>query len=236
MTRIAIADNDNVIIGLMKQYIMNYQREKNIQFKLYTFNDCTELINSEVKTDLIFIDVEMPGEDAIKAAKQIRKKDKLVKIVCMMSRTEFSISLFAVHPFDVLKKPVKQEKLVSVLDEYSEYSQQQNRSPMVSFRSDTGIIVINTLDVIAFEYIHNRGVMIYMKNKNIEIRASIKEVMKSINSDIFTCPHKSFIVNIKEIRKISDFTIVMSNGLIIPAAQKRYKEIKNLLLTSMSQS
>lgn len=229
MIRIAICDDEYKIVKEIEDIIRDYQSIVHSQFEIHTFTNGIDMINSQHEFDLIFLDIEMPDIDGIKAAKIIREKDKNVRFVYVTSHSECALNVFAVHPFDFAVKPVNAIKIHEILSEYMDYSKQRNCEEKVTLKSTSGIIVLNLKNVVAFEYTDNRRILVHSADKSYEIRGSITEILQTINSEHFVSPHKSFIVNLREVNRISDFTIIMSNGLKIPVAQKRLKEFQTVL-------
>jgi two-component system LytT family response regulator len=229
MIRIAICDDEHTIVKKLENIVHDYDSRKHSQFEIHTFSDGIDLISSKLKFDLIFLDIEMPNIDGIKAAKKIREKDKNVRFVYVTSHSECALNVFAVHPFDFAVKPVDANKIHEILSEYIEYSRQRDFEEKVTLKTTSGTIVLNLKNVVAFEYTDNRRILVHTADKIDEIRGSITEILKTISSEHFVSPHKSFIVNLREVNKIADFTIFMSNGLKIPVAQKRLKEFQTVL-------
>lgn len=229
MIRIAICDDEYKIVKEIEDIIRDYQSIVHSQFEIHTFTNGIDMINSKREFDLIFLDIEMPDIDGIKSAKIIREKDKNVRFVYVTSHSECALNVFAVHPFDFAVKPVNAIQIHKILSEYMDYSKQRNCEEKVTLKSTSGIIVLNLKNVVAFEYTDNRRILVHSADKSYEVRGSITEILQTINSEHFVSPHKSFIVNLREVNRISDFTIIMSNGIKIPVAQKRLKEFQTVL-------
>lgn len=229
MIRIAICDDEDNIVNKIEGIVRNYQSKVHSQFEIHTFSNGIDLISSQFKFDLIFLDIEMPDVDGIRAAKKIREKDKNVRFVYVTSHSECALNVFAVHPFDFAVKPVDANKIHEILNEYMEYSKQRDFGEKVTLKTISETIVLNLKNVIAFEYTDNRRILVHTADKSDEIRGSITEILQTINSEHFVSPHKSLIINLREVNKIADFTIFMSNGLKIPVAQKRLKEFQTVL-------
>ena len=79
----------------------------------------------------------------------------------------------------------------------------------------------------ADEYTGNRRITVYTESETHCIKGSLSEVFSLINSESFTSPHKSFIVNMEHIDKLTGFTLFTTNGIEVPIAQKKLKEFQN---------
>lgn len=226
MYKIAVCDDELPVLESIEKYIGDYWVAFHVDFSIEIFQDGNKLLNSTSQFDLIFLDIEMPEINGIETARKIRLNDKDIKIVYVTSYSGYALQAFAVHPFDFIVKPVTQENIFHILNEYLDYASQQKPSVMIELRSIVGSIMLNLDEIIAFEYVDNRKLKVYITEKQYEIKGSITEIRQMIQSDSFTSPHKSFIINMKYVKRLSNFIIYMHGGIEIPVAQKKLKEFK----------
>ncbi len=230
MINIAICDDEIEIVKQIENIVRKNLENTNIKFRIHTFTDGQALTHSSCHFDLIFLDIEMPNTDGITAAKAIRQWDKEAKFVYVTSHSEYALKVFAVHPFDFAVKPINSQRIITVLNEYLEYSsRRKSDEEMITFKKASETVVLDLNDIIAFEYIDNRRITVYKSDGTDEISGGINEVLRLINSKGFASPHKSFIVNLREVKSIVGYDVIMSNELSIPVAQKRLKEFKETL-------
>lgn len=226
MYRIAVCDDCLSTAENIRTYLKAYQAENKMDFSIHLFTDGAALLASSVKFDLIFLDIEMPEIDGIETAKAIRLHDKEAAVIYVTSHSSYAIRVFAVHPFDFIVKPCKKEDIYRVVCDYIGYASKKALPPMIELKGRTGSFTLSLDEIIAFEYVENRRMKVYLPEKEYEIKGSITEMMRLIGFDSFTSPHKSFIINMKHVKRIHDFTICMQNGIEVPVAQKRLKEFR----------
>ncbi|WNQ10055.1 response regulator [Paenibacillus aurantius] len=70
------------------------------------------------KADLVFLDIEMPGENGLTAAERIQALYPEAKIVFVTAYQEYAVKAFEVEALDYLLKPVSKERLAKALDRY----------------------------------------------------------------------------------------------------------------------
>ena len=82
MFRIAVCDDEKSVREQMERILSGYTKRE-------CLTDCfasgEELIKSENRYDVIFLDIDMAGINGIEAAKRLREKDKQVKIIYLTS-------------------------------------------------------------------------------------------------------------------------------------------------------
>jgi len=96
-----------------------YRVERNQDITYAAFHSPLELL-SEVergtRLDIIFLDVLMPGQDGISAAREIRKYDTSVKIIYLTSSSEYAVDSYEVGAYFYQLKPIWQESFYRLMD------------------------------------------------------------------------------------------------------------------------
>lgn len=230
MINVAVCDDETNIVEQIKNYLINYQSEKKFQFNIGTFFNGEELLESKIVFDLIFLDIEMNGIDGIRAAGILMQRFRKTKIVYISSHSELALACYAVHPFDFIEKPLSNDKILNVLNEFMTYlSDLPNEYTIIEFKGVNGPLLLEPRNIFVLEYTGNRRVTIYTSDKKYEVRGSLYEVIKLIPSDSFTSPHKSFIINMEYVKSQDKFTLFMTNNIEVPIAQKKIKEFQKEL-------
>ncbi len=70
---------------------------------------------------------------------------------------------------------------------------------------------------------------VHYRTKTVERRGSIQALIKEMDSELFFCPHGSFIVNAKCVSSVSRTSLVLTNGAVIPISRSRQTEVKEFL-------
>lgn len=89
------------------------EKSGDIEVKAHFTNvkDAVEFLNKEV-VDIIFLDVEMPGEDGFHLIDQIAYSPK---IILTTSKTEYAYNAFEYNVTDFLKKPFTYQRFQEAL-------------------------------------------------------------------------------------------------------------------------
>ena len=67
--------------------------------------------SEEVKIDIAFLDIEMPGINGVELAKQLKKINPLVNIIFVTAYDSYALDAYKVHASGYLSKPVKADKI-----------------------------------------------------------------------------------------------------------------------------
>ncbi|CEJ73469.1 DNA-binding response regulator [[Clostridium] sordellii] len=229
MINIAICDDEINIINKTKKLIQDYDKE---DIDIYVYENGEELINSDKEFHIIFLDIDMKGLDGIETAKKLREYDKKVKIIYVTNYTDYTYSAFSVHAFGYLVKPLNKKELHNQLDEAFSYTEEISKN--LEFITRDGVIRIDTNSIYYFEY-EQRKVIMKTINKNYILKKKISEIGKDIKDYGFEMPHKSFVVNLYNIKTIKGYDVHMMDGSVIPLSQKKSSQFRDSLNRYLSK-
>ena len=88
MLRIAFCDDDLAVLNELNTFLDKYRTERRQDMVYAAFRSPLELLaqlEKGMQLDILFLDVLMPGENGIEAAKEIRQYDRNVKIIFLTS-------------------------------------------------------------------------------------------------------------------------------------------------------
>lgn len=97
--------------------------------RAYSGEECLERI-SEEKSDVVILDVLMPGKDGIETLKEIKQKYPLIEVIMLTGHgtIETAIDGLKLGAYDYLMKPTETADLVSkILRAYARKSEQEER-------------------------------------------------------------------------------------------------------------
>ena len=101
MIQIAFCDDDQTVLDQLSALLEKYRAQRCVQIQCTAFHSPLDLlaeIEKGTRYDILFLDVIMPAENGITAAKEIRQYDNVVKIIFLTSSAEFA-SLKYYRPF-----------------------------------------------------------------------------------------------------------------------------------------
>lgn len=228
MVSVAVCDDDNNVVEIVKNSLLQYQVSGNYQFDIHCFSCGEDLLKSKLIYDIIFLDIEMDGIDGIKTARHIRRTNGKTKIVYITTHSECALRSYSVHPFDFVVKPISCERIIIVIDELAEYfTRLSAKKEIIQLKGEEGPLVLNLDDIYVFEYTGNRRITVFTEKASYLIRGSLSEIKSLIKEESFISPHKSFIVNMEHINRLNGLNIHTTNGLLVPVAQKKLKYFQN---------
>lgn len=227
MIRIAICDDSPDFLQQTKQMIDKWDALFSVGVSTSLFEDGDALLLAHAKNpfDIILLDVVMPLLNGIATARELREKDKTVKIVFLTSSVEFAVESYSVKASNYLLKPADPEKLRACLDELIAELRSATKRIVVKGTDATHRIALADIEHVEAQLKHT---VFYLKDgRRIESAEPLYtlENMLMLEDGFFKC-HRSYIVNIHHIDNYSHSQIVMRSGRSIPISRSCQKSFE----------
>jgi len=238
--KLAICDDEKVI----RKYIAGCVREVSEDIEIKLFEDAEGIISPEFDADILFLDIQMPGIDGMKAAEVLRRNGKKTVIVFVTALEEMVFNAFEVAAFRYIVKPFEKEKLIDVIKKSIDQAEEQQRQYAADFGNDKGkkddhnVINIKSggvntsvvLSEVAFAEIYDRMIVLHMKDGDtLEYYGRISELEKIAGQSFFRI-HRAYLINLKYIKSY-DSKHVEITGIDIPVARGKYQSLVKAYLS-----
>lgn len=176
--------------------------------------------------DILLLDIEMPGVSGIELAKRVRSENTAVQIVFITGYYEYFSDGFDVSALHYLIKPADEAKLYPVLDR-AVYNL-SCRQRCVLLATGEADIKVPLADILYAEA-ENVYVYVHAIKENYRVRMSLGKFAEQLDETFFKA-HRSYVVSLKFISKITRKEITMTNGDVIPLSRGVYNEIHAALI------
>ena len=233
MIRIGICDDSYAFLQQTKFMIEHWDnRPQNISVEVFEDADALIHMHTKYPFDIILLDVVMPLLNGIEAARELREKDKFVKIVFLTSSSEYAVDSYTVKASNYLLKPVEPAKLFACLDELISNSESNSKSITIK-----GIDSTHRIKLSDIEFVESQGkyILFYISNvtpiKSPEPLYAFENKL-TIGDGFFKC-HRSFIVNIHKIRSYSSKEITVYSGYKVPISRNSHKDFESAYFTAI---
>lgn len=217
--KLAICDDEltarEQIAGLVDCYS---SEKKAVEYEL--FKDYSELERRIDEFDIFFLDYLMKGVDGLEFARLLRSRYGSKKIIIFITQyNEIVYDTFEVQTHRFLKKPIEKVKLFEALDSALETI---TGSKML-FQYD-GVTTSLELDEIFFFEIRHKELYVCTENEQYLCRKPISAVESELEGKGFYRIHRSYLVNMKNIRTFNSSQAEFTNGESIPISDRKYSD------------
>lgn len=203
--KIAICDDEKIFLTELKSKIYDYSNSCNWEPIIDTYYSGIDLINSNLKYDIIILDFQMENLDGLKTAKILREgKNKLSCIIFLTSYPEIAISAYEVDTYRFVVKNSLYDGLYRALDDFRKMYRIDYE---IIIKSDNESYTINTENIVFIEVQDKYSFLHLADNKVLQTRKTLRQLYKEVPHTHFFRIHKSFVVNFKYIYKQGNYFV-----------------------------
>ena len=206
--QIAICDDEPNFRDELRNYLVEYKKDRRLQLDIYEFENGNDLCISKIPFDIVFLDYQMPSLDGMETARKLRENNVLCNIVFVTNYPDFVFESFEVNPYRFWKKPVEFEKVESLLNLY--IKQHKMLAPIMIFDYD-GQKIIESKDVVYLEG-DGRYCIIRTRFETVHSSKTLSGVLELLPQYCFFRVHKSYAVNLYCVKRILGNEVWLNNG------------------------
>jgi DNA-binding LytR/AlgR family response regulator len=185
---------------------------------------------SEQKTDLIFLDINMPQISGLSFARSINKD---IKIIFTTAYREYAADGFELKAVDYLLKPISFERFLQATEKYSAenrimpYASPELKSAEINdcifVRADRKMVKISFSEIL---YIESLGdyIKIHEEHKTTVTRETISNIEAKLPKNLFIKTHRSYIIALDKINSFTNEFIEL-NDKVIPISRTYKKRV-----------
>lgn len=171
--------------------------------------------------DLIFMDIDLPGQSGLFASRKVREVDEDVPLIIVTQVSKYAIDGYTVNATDFVLKPISvgvlREKMVRVNNII-----ERRKSMSVNLLVKENI-VLKTKNLIYVE-VSKHNVIYHTIDGNIVCRGVLKDVESKLPQNVFTRLNYSFVVNMNYIAFVDKLDCKLTNGETIFISRNRKKK------------
>jgi len=232
MYKIAICDDEKSELDLVSTIVERWSAGTKNNIYIETFPSAESFLfhYEECKDyDILLLDVEMKEMSGIELAKQIRKDNRHVEIVFITSHFEFAGEGYEVDALHYLVKPLKEEKLLDVLDKAAKKLSEEPASLVISCEGE--VVRLFEDDILYVEsFLHY--ISIHTAGREYKIKKNLSEFEKEVSEKFFRI-HRSFLVNLKAVVRISRTGVLVKGTAELPLARGKYDAVNQAYIKVM---
>lgn len=184
------------------------------------------------RPDIALMDIILPGESGIDAARKIFAQDKRTLIVFVTVSPDFALHGYGVNAVDYLLKPLDEKRLEEVLRTCQERLA-ANRPARIAVKCDNRLRQIDLADISHIESI-NRKIHIHTDNETLACTGRLGDILNQ-SPDAFLQVHKSFAVNFTRIREINYNNAVLDNGAAVPISRTYRQQARDAFFSNLAE-
>lgn len=209
------------------------------------------LLIDEMRPDVVFLDIMMPGEDGFMFLQSL--PERKFQVIFTTAFRDYALKAIKENALDYLEKPVDIEELQKAVNKAKETADQKKNSGLSDTRlsrilenialtntvektvipTKDGLAIVKNTEIIHLEAFENYTTLYLVGGKKYVSSRSIKAFEDKLDSNMFFRVHKSHIINIahhlKELIRTEGNIAVLSDGTQVPVARRKLQEFLDKL-------
>ena len=228
--RVLVCDDDRQSLDAIHQKVKAIFSKLNIQgvFNLY---DTCEAVSAEslINCDIALLDVDFEGQtsNGIDLARKLRQVNKRAVILFITNFIEYAPEGYEVQAFRYILKRDLDTVLGRYLMEAMELLSDAREFLRLEYR---GELLELPFDSILYLEVLGHSVSIVTEGETFTLTASLSSFEQELENHGFLRVHKSFLVNMRHIKKFQCRELTLDNGTAIRVSEKSYAEQKRKYL------
>jgi two-component system LytT family response regulator len=205
--------------------------------------ECSDAIQAkekinELKPDVIFCDIQMPGKSGLELAEEI---SGAVDVVFITAHDEHAIKAFELNAFDYLLKPVQSQRLAETIKKLSikeTSTKVDNNSPltnndMVFIKDGEKCWFVKLSDIRLFESEGNY-VRVYFETFRPLILRSLNSLESRLNEKEFFRASRKHIINLNFIGSVESWfngglNVKLKDGKEVEISRRQAVKLKDMM-------
>lgn len=228
MLYIAVCDDNEADVAFVVSLIEKWKKEMMLPLQIESFLSAEAFLfayETDRKYDLLFLDIEMEGMSGVELAKKLRGMGARLQLVFITGYMEYISEGYDVEALHYLMKPVTEIKLTEVLNRALERIKTRERELMLSLPD--GIVKLPLYDIRYIEV--SKNYVSVHTGETFRVKKTLNELETELDDGFFRV-HRSYIVGLRFIKKITKTEVILKDGTVVPLSRKMYNDLNQAMI------
>lgn len=233
---IAVEDSDREF-ALLERGLKSYEKEKGIALNLTRFTSVEDFMTVyRGGSDLIFLDIQLPGMNGMSGAELLRQADRTVALVFVTNLAQYAVNGYAVNALDYIVKPLSVKKLFFVMDKAIEHAKLSSRQKRVTIRTTSSFSSISS-NAITFVEVSGHRMTVHMTDgSEITATGSLSALYDELRDYDFERCNSCYLVNMRYIAEMKGDVVHMITGEELLISKRRKREFVDRVMDYITHS
>ena len=225
--RVAIVDDSRQDADYVQHFLNAWAQERQVEVQGERFSSAENFLfqYAEEKAWDMLLDIEMVGMDGVELAKRLRRENETVQIVFITGYSDYIAEGYEVAALHYLVKPVKKEKLFSVLDRAAQKIQKNEK--VLHFEIGGEMVRIPVYQIRYADVMGNYVTIHALTDYTVKM--PLGELEKQLD-DRFYRVGRSAIVNLTQISRVTKTEIKLTDGTAIALPRGAYEGVNRAII------
>lgn len=210
--RILIVEDEAAAADALKEALARYGAEHDQAFHVTWLKNGLELdVDGPADADLIFMDIDLPGENGLEAALELRKRDHQTPLIFVTNLAQYAVRGYQADALDFMVKPFTYGAFAMRMDRAMEVMRRAAASTL-TLRSREGLRVISLPDLVFVETSGHSVVYHMADGTRFQVRGSLVKAAEELGGSPFLRISSGCVINMGHVRGVRDAEVTLSSG------------------------
>lgn len=229
MIRIAIVEDDETYIAVLKEYLTRYEQEFQIRFHIRTYSDGLDIISDySADYDIILLDIQMKHMNGMTAAEKIRLLDENVAFIFITSTVQFAVQGYLVDALGYVLKPVPYLAFSQILSKAVKQTQQRRIIEYMTIDVEGGSLRLELSQIYYLES-QKHHIIVHTKKGRYLTGGPMKKAENQLTPKGFSKCHNAYLVNLAHVTGVLQNNAVLTDSTQLPISRTRKKSFMTSL-------
>ncbi len=223
-----VEDSDDEFDAVKAQLDRFASESEKYAFECVRFRAAVSFLQSyKPMYDIVFMDIGLPGINGFEATRKLREIDDTVLLMFITNMSKFAVNGYEVGAFDFVVKPIKYAsirlKLLRAMERLD-----ANEDKKLQIPSSGGRTRIVSVSTIKYVEVMDHSIIFHTTGGDINSYGSLKKFEAMLPEDKFCKCNSCYLVNLKYVQQIKDFTAVVAGDEISVSHAKKKEFLRAL--------
>lgn len=227
MLKIAICDDEKYYRDQIHALLSAYLEARGLNAATDFFSSGKDFLTERdnlVKYDIVFLDINMAEVDGIQTAQKMCEYRSKTCIVLVTAYMNYVLEGYKVGAVRYIMKDAMDTQMKECMDAILQKMQLRE----VTFSFLEGEKTFYTDNLLYVESRRHKCIFYYMEKKlaTYQMYGKLDQIEEKLSGYRFLRIHKSFLVNMKHVRKIGNYLAVLDCGEELPVPRLRFQKVR----------
>ena len=240
MIRIAICDDEQQQRDYMTLLVNQWAKAGNLSLQLDQYESAEQfkmMREEDTPHDILLLDIQMGGQDGVSLARELRAANESLVIIFITGVADFIQEGYDVSALHYLMKPVDENKLLAVLDRAVQHVAKAEPQLLLPVEGETVRVPVgDVMYVESFAHYLEVGLAAALPQAPsgiITVKMPAYKLEEQLGPNFVRC-HRSYLVGMKHVSKITKTDVVLDSGKAIPLSRRMQAAVNEAFMAYIS--
>lgn len=228
MYRIAVCDDSPADTSAVVSMINKWNQKAGLLIQTKSFPSAEAFLfayEEQRDIDILFLDIEMGKMSGVELARKLREMGAGMQLIFITGYMDYIAEGYDVEALHYLLKPVTEEKFFAVMERAFFRLRDREKSMLLS--TAEGTVRLPLYEIRYLEVVRNYVTV--HAGEDYSVKRTLNDMEKELDES-FCRTHRSYLVNLRFVKKITRSEVILKDGTAIPLARGQYDHVNRALI------